>query len=214
MPAIDKIDINKGTHLQVATGRLTRHEAIDISGSFVVRVEENARYEAFFLMRGQKADIRVELQGKNASCDLKIVYLSAAETDNVIMTDIRHTHPETFSSEIIKGVLVETGQTQFDGVIRIPFDSQKCEGSQNHQAILLSDKATVKCTPELEIYADDVKCSHGSAIGALNEEQLFYLRTRGIPQAEAQKMLIKGFLSEITPDDKISLIEDWMDAHE
>ena len=52
MPAIDKIDINKGTHLQVATGRLTRHEAIDISGSFVVRVEENARYEAFFLMRG------------------------------------------------------------------------------------------------------------------------------------------------------------------
>ncbi len=214
MPAIDKIDARTGIDLRVAAGCQTRHEAVDVEGNYVIAVEEGARYEAFFLMRGQKAQIRVDLLGKNASCDLKVVYLSGSGADNILLTDIRHVHPETFSDQTVKGVLAGTGQARFDGVIRIPFDSQKCEGNQNHRAVLLSKDAFVTCTPELEIYADDVKCAHGSAIGALNEEQLFYLKTRGIPQAEAQKMLIQGFLSEIMPADKIKLIENWMDAHE
>ena len=101
----------------------------------------------------------------------------------------------------------------FDGVIRIPFDSQKCDGHQNHRAILLSDRASVRATPELEIYADDVKCSHGSAVGGLDETQLFYLVSRGIQQNMAKKMLLKSYAMELLPEKWEVYVDEWMDEN-
>ena len=97
-----------------------------------------------------------------------------------------------------------------NGVIRMPKDSQECEGFLNHRGVLLSENASVKVTPELEIFADDVKCSHGSAIGALDENQLFYLLARGIDKMTAQKILLKAYLSDLLPDVWDEYIDDWM----
>ena len=101
----------------------------------------------------------------------------------------------------------------FDGIIRIPKDSQHCDGHQNHRAILLSDTASVQATPELEIYADDVKCSHGSAVGALDENHLFYLLSRGIPMDEAKKILLKSYVMEILPETWEQYVDEWMDEN-
>lgn len=214
MQPINKIDINTDLDLVVPAFTHTLHEALQVSGHLSIHVKENAMYEAVFLQMGQACDVHVYLEGTQAKCLLKIVYLSSDQKDNKVTTEVIHVHPQTYSHQEIKGVLAGKGKAQFDGVIRIPFDSQKCEGFQNHRAILLSTEALVKCTPELEIYADDVKCAHGSAVGALDENQLFYLKARGIDQHTAQKILIKGFLSEMMPDSYIQKIETWMDEHE
>ena len=201
------------TNKVLLPAQVLHEDTIDASGHYEIEVPEKAHYEGVFLQQGENLDITVRLKGKEARCDLKIVYLSSKNLNNQITCHVYHDVPETYSSQIVKGVLVEDGQTNYYGVIHIPCDSQKCEGSQNHQAILLSDSAKVICTPELEIYADDVKCSHGSAIGALDEMQLFYLQSRGIELKDAQKMLIQGFLSDLLPEAFEHHILDWMVKH-
>ena len=103
-----------------------------------------------------------------------------------------------------------TGQVAFNGIITIPYDSQKCDGHQNHRAVLLSDKAKVISVPQLEIWADDVKCAHGSAIGPLDKDQLFYLQTRGLTEHQAKKILLSSFFNHFTSTEFDHIIQDWM----
>jgi Fe-S cluster assembly protein SufD len=184
------------------------------SGVFNVTVEEGASYELSLLQTGQDVKVKVYLNGKNASCFLKCVYLSASDSDNKIEFDVVHQSPETKSSQQIKGVVSGDGKTSFYGVIRMPQGSQKCEGGQDHKALLLSDRASVESVPELEIYADDVKCNHGSSIGTLDKMQLFYLMSRGIDEKTARQMLIRAFLTSDMPSDFEDKINEWMIANE
>lgn len=198
---------------RLSPSEIFHEDVIDASGTYVIEVPEAAQYEGVFLLKGENLKINISLSGEKASCRVKIVYLSCNELNNNILCDIYHNVPQTYSSQFVKGILAESGRTDYHGTIHIPFDSQKCEGMQNHQAILLSDTASVICVPELEIYADDVKCSHGSAIGALDPSQLLYLQTRGIDLKEARKMLIQGFLSDLLPKSFEKDILDWMVQH-
>ena len=184
------------------------------SGVFNVTVEEGASYELSLLQTGQDLKVKVYLNGKNASCFLKCVYLSASASDNKIEFDVVHQSPETKSSQQIKGVVSGCGKTSFYGIIRMPHDSQKCEGGQDHKALLLSDQASVESIPELEIYADDVKCNHGSSIGTLDKMHLFYLMSRGIDEKTARQMLIRAFLTSDMPSDFEDKINEWMIANE
>ena len=184
------------------------------NGIIDVTVNENATYELFLLLFGQDLKVNVCLNGKNASCALKCVYLSTTQNNNNIKFDVNHKFGETKSSQVIKGVVAKSGKTSFYGVIRMPHNSQKCEGGQDHKALLLSDNASVECVPELEIYADDVKCNHGSSIGTLDKTQLFYLMSRGIDEKTAKQMLIKAFLLSDMPDVFEKEINEWMDANE
>ncbi len=201
------------TNKTLVPAQILHEDVLDTSGNYKIEVPAAARYEGVFLLKGESLKISVHLTGEKAACDIKIVYLSSADLKNDIVCDVYHDSPETYSSQIVKGVLAQSGTADYHGTIHIPLDSQKCEGSQNHRAVLLSDKAKVTCVPELEIYADDVKCAHGSAVGALDEAQLFYLQARGIEPREAQKMLIHGFLSDLLPDTFETEIAEWMVKH-
>ena len=99
------------------------------------------------------------------------------------------------------------------GTIEIPKDSQKCDGRQNHRAVLLSDKAIVSATPQLEIWADDVQCAHGSAVGPLDKNQLFYLQARGLPKKLARHLLLQSFLGGLMPTEFDAIISKWMDEN-
>ncbi len=96
----------------------------------------------------------------------------------------------------MKNVLTGRSRGVFQGTIEVARVAQKTDGYQMNQALLLSPDAEIDSKPELEIYADDVKCSHGATVGELDPEQLFYLRSRGIPEAEARAMLVRAFLAE------------------
>ena len=116
----------------------------------------------------------------------------------------------TTSNQLVKGVLDGSSRGVFQGQIHIEPNAQQTEGYQLHRALLLSDNAEVDCKPELEIFADDVKCSHGATCGDLDKEQLFYMQTRGIALADAKQILIEAYLNETLLKIENQQIRKWL----
>ena len=183
-------------------------------GDFVFDVSEGAVLNLYLLLMGNEANLNVHLIGENAKVNIKAVYLSQTNQNNKLNFCVEHSAGGTYSSQLIKGVAAGNGRTEFYGIIRIPKDCQKCEGAQTHKGLLLSDDAVIKATPELEIYADDVKCSHGSSIGFLDETALFYLMSRGVDEKTATQMLIKAFLLSDMPSEFEQFITTWVQENE
>ena len=142
-------------------------------------------------------DITLRLIEPHAECVLKGVYRVADRALQDFHTSIEHDSPHCTSDECFKGVLEGTGRAVFNGRVRVALDAQKTSSRQSNHNLLLSDKAEVNTKPQLEIFADDVKCSHGTTVGQLDEEQWFYLRTRGIAADLARTLLIQAFTLEI-----------------
>lgn len=141
--------------------------------------------------------LRVDVCGSGASVTLNGLYLTDAADNVSIITDIRHTVPGSTSTQLFNGVASGESRFSFFGKILIAQDAQKIEAYQTNRNILLSEKATVDTKPQLEIYADDVKCSHGATVGQLNADEQFYMRSRGIPEVEAKVLQIISFLSPV-----------------
>ncbi|MDC1194798.1 SufD family Fe-S cluster assembly protein, partial [Pseudomonadota bacterium] len=140
------------------------------------------------------------LKGENADLNLNGVYISGIKQHHDLTTAIYHDVPNCTSKQIVRGVLGGESTGVFQGKVRVAPNAQKTDGQQMSKAILLSDKATANAKPELEIYADDVICAHGATVGELDDEQLFYLTSRGISKDKAREMLIKAFLEDIITD--------------
>lgn len=139
----------------------------------------------------------VLLQGENASAEVLGLYLMdrTQHVDNQIFID--HAVPNCQSNELFKGILDDSASAVFNGHILVRRDAQKTNAYQNNKNILLTDKATVNSKPFLEIYADDVKCSHGATIGQLDPNAMFYLKSRGIGETTARLLLMYAFAAEI-----------------
>ncbi len=143
------------------------------------------------------------MDGENCNSLLYGLYLTdgAQHIDN--HTRVDHAKPNSFSDEKYKGILKDKSTAVFNGKIVVHLDAQKTNAYQRNQNILLSDDATVNTKPQLEIFADDVKCTHGATIGQLDEEPMFYLRSRGISEDMARKMLLTAFAEDIAEKIKI-----------
>ena len=141
--------------------------------------------------------LRVSLAGRHAACDL--AGLCLADGRQEISYDIVLTHavPQCRSNQLFKCMVGGQATTRFDGLIKVVPDAQQTEAYQANHNLLLSDAARAFTRPQLEIYADDVKCSHGATIGRLNEDELFYLRSRGITRTEAQLLQQMAFAGEV-----------------
>jgi Fe-S cluster assembly protein SufD len=142
-------------------------------------------------------DANALLDGEGAECTLNGLYLADGErlVDNHTMID--HAKPHCPSHEIYKGILGGKARAVFNGKIVVRPDAQKTDAKQTNRALLLSDEASINTKPQLEIFADDVKCTHGAAIGQLDEDAIFYLRARGLTYFEARDMLIHAFAGDI-----------------
>jgi Fe-S cluster assembly protein SufD len=163
------------------------------------RVAARATYDSFVLNLGgrlTRGEIHVALEGEGASAHLNGAQLLAGDQHADATTSLDHAAPNCPSRQVYKTVLGGRSRGVFQGKILVRKPAQKTDGYQMNQALLLSDTAEMDAKPQLEIYADDVKCSHGATIGALDEGQLFFLRSRGIPAAEARAMLVAAFLQE------------------
>jgi Fe-S cluster assembly protein SufD len=142
-------------------------------------------------------DINATLDGEGIECTVNGLYL--ADGDRLVdnHTAIDHAKPHCHSYEIYKGVLDGRSRGVFNGKIFVREDAQKTDAKQTNQVLLLSDDATIDTKPQLEIYADDVKCTHGATVGQLSAESLFYLRARGIGKDDARALLIHAFAEDI-----------------
>jgi Fe-S cluster assembly protein SufD len=163
------------------------------------KIAAGAAYESFTAVIGAKisrAEFHATLLGPNATTHLNAAQLLGNHQHGDFTSVVAHDAPNCASRQTVKSVLSGHARGVFQGRIEVARAAQKTDGYQMNQALLLSDTAEIDIKPELEIFADDVKCSHGATIGALDPEQLFYFRSRGIPEAQARAMLIRAFLTE------------------
>ena len=147
--------------------------------------------------RISRNNLRTNLAGEGLVATLNGLYLTAGEqlADHHMVVD--HAQPNCESHEYFNGILADRSRGVFHGRIHVHQVAQKTDAKQTNKNLLLSDDATVDTKPQLEIYADDVKCTHGATIGQLNDESIFYLRARGIGEAKARQMLMHAFAGEI-----------------
>ena len=142
-------------------------------------------------------DVNIAMDGEGAECTLNGLYLSAHKQHVDNHTVIDHIKPHCSSREIYKGILDGNSSAVFNGSIVVRKDAQKTDARQSNKNLLLSEDAVINTKPQLEIFADDVKCTHGSTTGPVDEEMVFYLRSRGIGTDTARQMLIHAFAGEI-----------------
>lgn len=164
-----------------------------------VRLDRDARYDGFTLSLGGtlvRHEVHADLAGAGGFCRLAGAYLGDAK--QVLDTTNRMTHsaPDCVSRQVYKGVLNGQARGVFQGKAHVLRAAQRTDGHQSHKALLLSRKAEIDAKPELEIYADDVKCSHGATSGELDADALFYLRARGIDEPTARAMLVEAFVMD------------------
>ena len=163
-------------------------------------VERAATFRTRTITLGGKLlrnDTVAVLDGEGAHCTLDGCYLVDGDrlVDN--HTTIDHATPNCTSHELYKGILDGRAKATFNGRIIVRLDAQKTDSKQTNRALLLSDEATINSNPQLEIFADDVKCTHGAAIGQLDEEALFYLQARGLTRRDARDLLIHAYAGEV-----------------
>jgi Fe-S cluster assembly protein SufD len=162
-------------------------------------IGERGTYDSFALNLGGRVvrtEAHVRLGGAKGVAHLNGGQLLGGTQHADFTTVVKHHAPSCSSRQTVKNVLGGRSRAVFQGRIEVARIAQKTDGYQMNQTLLLSPDAEIDTKPELEIFADDVKCSHGATVGELDADQLFYLRTRGIPDAEARSMLVRAFLIE------------------
>ena len=139
----------------------------------------------------------VRFAGTEGSCTIRGLYIASENSRVTIDTFVGHDYPDCYSDQLFKGILSGSARTSFEGLIRVPGKCIGTEAYQQNHNLLLGDDCVARALPHLEIYADDVKCSHGATMGRLNDDELFYLRSRGIDLKEAQRLQMIAFAGEV-----------------
>jgi Fe-S cluster assembly protein SufD len=176
-------------------------------------LERNAFFKWTSLFTGEgfaRQDFHVQLSGEESEADLQGVSLLTGKSQVHTHVLIEHKAENTRSNQKFKSVVARAGRTSFEGKIYVHPQAQQTQAYQLCNTLLLSDEARAYSKPNLEIFADDVKASHGATVGQVDEEMLFYLTSRGIPSLVAKQLMLQGFLKEITQEMQgILLTEKW-----
>ncbi len=196
--SVAEIHLAEGAHLTHIRLQDEAGGAFHVSTSYV-EVEADATYDSFTLNLGarlSRTEVHTQLVGAGAIAHLNAAQLLTGSQHGDFSSVVSHSAPGCTSRQTVKNVLDGRSRAVFQGKIEVARQAQKTDGYQMNQALLLSPYAEIDSKPELEIFADDVKCSHGATVGELDAEQLFYLRSRGIPDPEARSILVRAFLAE------------------
>ena len=165
-----------------------------------IKQSSNSVSETFYLSKGStfsKNEIFCDLKGEHASAFVNGIFSINKSKHHEIKAKINHLVENTKSYQLVKSVLENKSRSVYQGKIYVDSKAQKTDGYQLSKAILVDETTEFNAKPELEIYADDVKCSHGSASGSLDENSIFYLMSRGLSYKEARELLVNGFLVEV-----------------
>lgn len=198
--------INTANDVTLAEGATLRHYRIQAEAAGAVhtatmngQLAGHSFYDGFTLNIGaalSRSETKMKLTSEGARCHLNGGYLMRGKQHCDTTTVVEHLAPGTACREVFKGVLDDSSRGVFQGRIVVHPDAQQTDGHQLNKVLLLSDNAEINAKPELEIYADDVKCSHGCSAGEVDHDALFYLRSRGLSEDKAKSLLIQAFLAE------------------
>ena len=213
-----KIWVNSLSEIIIHPDAKLDHTVIQTAGTGVrliqhttVRQKKHSLYSNYtFTLPGAELvrnDLQARLEEERTESHLYGLYLTAGQqlVDNHTLVD--HQKPNCLSNELYKGVLLEQSTGVFNGKVYVHKDAQKTNAFQQNNNLVISKKATIDSKPQLEIFADDVKCSHGTTVGQFSEEALFYLQARGIGEETAKGLLINAFAFDVTEKIKYSAVE-------
>ncbi len=207
LPGYSRIEVEPGATLvrvvvqanDVAVGEA---DAAIVLNEAVVKLGKGATFRQFVLGEGSRLT-RIETSveaGEGAQIEMNGVYLASAKRHVDLTSRVAHAAPGVNTRQLIRGVARKGGRGVFQGKFLVERAGQKTDAAMAHNALLLEEGAEIFAKPELEIYADDVACAHGNTAGQLDEDAVFYLRQRGIPDVDARAMITRAFLIEAVPD--------------
>ena len=203
-----------GDNAQLQHYRLNlEEENLQHVGGVHVNLMRNARWRGFTLSMGSKLkriDYQLNHRGQGAELDLQGVYLPRNNQMVDYHTNVQHWVPHCTTSEVFRGIIADSAQAIFNGRIYIHQDAQKTLAELSNKNLLTSNKAEINTKPELEIYADDVKCAHGATVSQLNATALYYLQSRGVSRAEAEVMMSFGFINELLQQISEPAVHDYL----
>lgn len=210
-------EIAVGQNARLEYYRVVREGA---HGNHLATIEVNHARDAYcksysFTLEGNivRNELCTQLDGENGECNLAGLYLNDRDrlTDNALL--ITHAVPNCRSRILYKGILGDQSKAVFAGRVNVYRDAQKTDSDQLSNNLLLSDTATIDAKPQLEIYADDVKCTHGATIGSPPEKIIFYFRSRGIAEDMARAMLTYGFADEVVEEVEVDALKHWLNDY-
>jgi Fe-S cluster assembly protein SufD len=189
-------------------------EALHVANTQITMAARSAFTTHYLSLGGAlvRNEVRVRFDGEHSEATVNGLYLAAAKQHIDNFTVIDHAQPNCASHELYKGILDGSSHGVFNGKIFVRKDAQKTDAKQTNKVLLLSDDATINTKPQLEIFADDVKCTHGATIGQLDAAQLFYLQSRGIPLDAARRLLTFAFANDIVGRVKIEAIREELES--
>ncbi|WP_150304982.1 Fe-S cluster assembly protein SufD [Pseudomonas saliphila] len=212
--------VNSLTEVIVGENAQVQHYRINLEqedllhmGGVHVNLHRNARFHGFTLAQGsrlKRIDYQVNHRGEGAHLELHGVYLPRNRQLIDYHTNVEHCVPHCTTNEVFRGIIGDSAKAVFNGRIHIHPQAQKTLAELSNKNLLTSPTAEIYTKPELEIYADDVRCAHGATISQLNETSLFYLQSRGIERAEAISMLSFGFINELLTQVPEQAIQDYL----
>jgi Fe-S cluster assembly protein SufD len=208
--AVTEIVLEEGARMEHCRVQQESSEAFHVAATQVVQGRESS-FVSFSLSTGarlMRSDCRMALSGEGASCELNGLYLGDRDQLLDQQTFVDHQKPDGKSGQFFKGLLAGNSRGVFRGHVMVRQDAQRTDAHQTNKNLLLSDTAKVDTQPQLEILADDVKCSHGAAVGQLQEDALFYLRSRGIGEKDAGRILAQGFAREVIERSSLNFMKE------
>lgn len=210
---------NHASYVAVGEGAELTHILLDLSGAGVTsfataeyHVGASSRLRTLTIHVGSalsRVNLFARLEGEGAHGDFTGLNLAVDGQHSDVTLELTHAVPNCSSKPLFKQVARGRSKAAFQGKIVVARDAQKTDAKLMMQGLMLSDEAEILSKPELEIFADDVVCGHGSTVGALDEDSMFYLMSRGIPKMEAESMLVRGFLEEVldpVEDEELHLV--------
>jgi Fe-S cluster assembly protein SufD len=207
--------------IRVATGEQAQRQLVRNATDtnvevhdFAIVLEPGARLDFYILNAGGRYG-RIALDvtlGDGAEFNLGGAQIGGGEATLEIVTTVRHAEPNAVSRQTVRSVLAGKAVGSYLGKVAVARDAQKTDSAQSVKAMILDRTATANAKPELEIYADDVKCAHGAAIGELDANGLFYLMSRGLPPAQAKGLMLRAFIAEVYADIADEAVRDRLEG--
>jgi Fe-S cluster assembly protein SufD len=205
--------VNAVTEVSVADGATLRHYKMQREGRrafHVGTIEAHQGRDSHYEL--SRTNVYTTLDGEGSGATLNGLYLADGEQTCDHQTQIIHAQPNCFSRELYKGVLDDRSHGVFNGKVYVHPIAQKTDGKQTNNTLLLSDTAHIDTKPQLEIFADDVKCTHGATVGQIDETALFYLKSRGIDRALARRLLTYAFAADVLETIEVDAVREGLET--
>lgn len=212
--------VNSLSEIHVADNARVEHYRINLEqedlihiGGVHIDLHRTAHFRGFTIAQGsrlKRIDYQVNHRGEGATLDLQGIYLPRNNQIVDYHTNVQHMVPHCTSSEVFRGIIADSSRAVFNGRIYIHPHAQKTLAELSNKNLLTSAKAEIDTKPELEIYADDVRCAHGATVSQLNATALYYLQSRGVSRQEAEVMLSFGFINELLEQIQSSAVQDYL----